>query len=135
MVHLILAAHGTVAQGILSGAELICGKQKNISTISLMPSMGAEMFGMELQKIISSIKEEDEVLILTDIIGGTPTNQAIRKYANNKRVSIVTGLNLAMLLEAIFERVNRTAEETAEICEKAGKDGIINLKSNLSTIK
>ncbi len=135
MVHLVLATHGTAAQGILSAAELICGKQKNISTISLTPSMGAEMFGLELQKIISCVREEDEVLILTDIIGGTPTNQALGKYANSKRVSILTGLNLPMLLEAIFERENKTAEETSEICEKAGKDGIVNLRANLIAMK
>ncbi|NLZ54475.1 MAG: PTS sugar transporter subunit IIA [Thermoanaerobacteraceae bacterium] len=130
MVHIILASHGDAAQGILSTAELICGKQTDITVISLVPGSGPNDFYHELENSINKLNATSEVIILTDLIGGTPTNEALRLAIGGQPMEIVTGLNLPMIIETILCRKGKNVLELAAIAEEAGKKGIMHLKVN-----
>ncbi|MEQ8288353.1 MAG: PTS fructose transporter subunit IIA [Gammaproteobacteria bacterium] len=56
-----------------------------------------------LETAISLLKELDSgdgILVLTDLIGSTPSNIA-RKLFEHARVNIVTGLNLSMMIRVL----------------------------------
>ncbi|MFJ6413425.1 PTS mannose transporter subunit IIAB [Terribacillus saccharophilus] len=115
MVGIIIATHGEFATGILQSGTMIFGKQENVAAVTLMPSEGPADVKLKMEKAIASFDSQDEVLILVDLWGGTPFNQANSLMESHKdKWAIVAGLNLAMLIEAFASRFSmNSAHEIA----------------------
>lgn len=115
MVGIIIASHGEFANGILQSGSMIFGEQENVKAITLMPSEGPDDVKAKMKEAIASFDNQDEVLFLVDLWGGTPFNQANSLIEEHKdKWAIVAGLNLAMLIEAYASRLSmNTAHEIA----------------------
>ncbi len=126
MVGIVLASHGDFAEGILQSATMIFGEQENVSAVTLMPSEGPEDIKAKIKEAINSFENQDEVLFLVDLWGGTPFNQANALVKENpEKWAIISGLNLPMLIEAFAARMSMdTAHEVAESIIHTAKDGI-----------
>lgn len=120
MVGIIIASHGEFANGILQSAEMIFGKQQDVSACTLMPSEGPEDIRKKMEDAIASFENQDEVLFLVDLWGGTPFNQANGLIAGHEdKWAIVTGLNLPMLIETYASRMSmeKAPEIAAHVLE------------------
>ncbi|ALV22813.1 MULTISPECIES: mannose/fructose/sorbose PTS transporter subunit IIA [Carnobacterium] len=126
MVGIILASHGEFAEGILQSGAMIFGEQENVKAITLMPSEGPEDVKAKMTDAISSFDDQDEVLFLVDLWGGTPFNQANSLYEEHKdKWAIVAGLNLPMVIEAYASRLSmESAQEIAAHIIDTAKEGI-----------
>ncbi|WP_251552138.1 mannose/fructose/sorbose PTS transporter subunit IIA [Neobacillus muris] len=126
MVGIIIASHGEFANGILQSGEMIFGKQENVKAVTLMPSEGPENVKAKMQEAIASFDNQDEVLFLVDLWGGTPFNQANSLFEEHKdKWAIVAGMNLPMLIEAFASRFSmNTAREIAANILGSAKDGV-----------
>ena len=126
MVGIILASHGEFAEGILQSGAMIFGEQENVKAITLMPSEGPEDVKAKMTDAISSFDDQDEVLFLVDLWGGTPFNQANSLYEEHKdKWAIVAGLNLPMVIEAYASRLSMdSAQEIAAHIIDTAKEGI-----------
>lgn len=104
MVGIILASHGDFAVGILQSATMIVGEQENIAAVTLQPSEGPDDIRAKIEAAAKSFDTE-EVLLLADLWGGTPFNQATTLFdQHQEQWAIVAGLNLPMVIEAITSR-------------------------------
>ena len=126
MVGIILASHGDFAKGILQSSEMIFGKQENVKAVTLMPSEGPDDFKAKMKDAIASFDNQDEVLLLVDLWGGTPFNQANALFEEHKdKWAIVAGMNLPMLIEAYGSRFSmESAQEIAAYILKSAKEGV-----------
>ena len=70
------------------------------------------------------------VVILTDILGGTPTNVSL-SFLKDKRVEVVTGVNVPMLLTLSSYQRGRSLEEICSLVKKSGRRSIILVKEAL----
>ncbi|CDQ37964.1 mannose/fructose/sorbose PTS transporter subunit IIA [Virgibacillus salexigens] len=115
MVGIIIASHGEFANGILQSGAMIFGEQENVKAVTLMPSEGPDDVKAKMKEAIASFDNQDEVLFLVDLWGGTPFNQANGLMeAHEDKWAIVAGVNLAMLIEAYSSRFSMdTAHEIA----------------------
>ena len=102
-VGIILVSHADYGSAMLRTAEFILGQQSACSSIN--------------------VDVAHEVIILTDMFGGTPTNLALSLLATHK-VEVVTGVNLPMLLK-VFTSRDKELEEVARIAGEAGAKGIV----------
>ena len=126
MVGIILASHGEFANGILQSGAMIFGEQENVKAVTLMPSEGPDDVKAKMQEAVASFDNQDEVLFLVDLWGGTPFNQANTLYEEHKdKWAIVAGMNLPMVIEAYASRfsMNSAQEIAAHILETA-KEGV-----------
>ena len=126
MVGIIIASHGEFANGIYQSGQMIFGEQANVKACTLMPSDGPENIKAKMEEAIASFENQDEVLFLVDLWGGTPFNQANALIAGHEdKWAIVTGLNLPMLIEAYASRFSmQTAHEiAAHVCGVA-REGV-----------
>ncbi|GBG93705.1 mannose/fructose/sorbose-specific PTS system IIAB component [Ligilactobacillus salitolerans] len=126
MVGIILASHGTFAEGIYQSAEMIFGEQENVQTVILERSEGPDDVHAKLEKAVASFDDPDQVLILVDLWGGTPFNQASNVFeAHKDSWAIVAGMNLPMVIEAYASRLSmdKAQDIAAHIIETA-KDGV-----------
>ena len=126
MVGIILASHGEFAKGILQSGAMIFGNQENVQAVTLMPSEGPNDFKEKLKEAIASFDNQDEVLFLVDLWGGTPFNQANTIFEEHKdKWAIVAGMNLPMLIEAYAARLSmESAQKIAANILKSAKEGV-----------
>jgi fructoselysine and glucoselysine-specific PTS system IIA component len=95
---IILASHGKFASGILNSLQLICGDNQSVMAIDCYVE---ETF--DLSKTISKTMEQyqqDEVVVVTDIFGGSVNNEFLR-YLGQPNFYLISGLNLPLLIELV----------------------------------
>lgn len=125
MVGIILASHGEFAEGIHQSGSMIFGDQANVKPCILKPSEGPQDIRKKMEDAIASFDQQDEILFLVDLWGGTPFNQSSALKDGHESWAIVTGLNLPMLIEAYASRMSMdTAHEIAMHIAKTAKEGV-----------
>ncbi|MCG0747558.1 mannose PTS, EIIAB [Lactiplantibacillus plantarum] len=126
MVSIIIASHGEFAKGIYQSGSMIFGEQENVQAVTLMPSEGPDDIKAKLEKAIASFDDQEQVLFLVDLWGGTPFNQVNGLFeAHKDKWAIVAGLNLPMLIEAYASRLSMdSAHEIATHIIETAKDGV-----------
>lgn len=129
---IVLVGHGHFATGIYSSLQLIAGDQENVEAIDFVEGMSADELK---QKILLAISNEEKVLILSDLLGGTPFKVSSTIVGENptKTMNVLSGLNLAMLMEAVFARMAHGFDEVADKAVAAAQSGVVNGKELFST--
>lgn len=99
-MHVILTGHGEFASGLLNSLRMISGEITNISTVLFNDNQSAQEYRELLKTEIQDV-ESNEILILTDLLGGSPFQTASAlSVESEKEISVISGTNLGMLLEA-----------------------------------
>ena len=86
---------------------MIFGAQEDVAAVVLTPDMGPDDMHKKLLDAIGSFGDQEHVLFLVDLRGGTPFNQVSRiidEEGHDDWVAI-TGLNLPMLIAAYGARM------------------------------
>ena len=71
MVSIVLASHGDLAAGIKQTGSMVFGDQPSVAVVSLEPSMGPDDFRAKVEEAIASFEDQEQVLFLVDLWGGT----------------------------------------------------------------
>jgi fructoselysine and glucoselysine-specific PTS system IIA component len=108
----LIAAHGALPAGIKSSLEMIMGSLENVFFLEAYTGENKSI-KEELEKILLQTGEDDELIIFTDLIGGSITNQMIQ-YALKENVFIVAGFNLALLLDVLLADPETPVNEVIE---------------------
>ena len=126
MVGIILATHGGFASGIKQSVSMIFGDQPNLTDVTLSPSEGPDDVRRKMEEAVAGFDDPEQVLILVDLWGGTPFNQANGYIAGHEDTwAIVAGLNLPMLIDACASRMTMdTAHEIAQHIVGSAKEGV-----------
>lgn len=106
MRYLVLVSHGTLAQGVHSVLKMLAGDNPNILSTSLEDGMGADEFVARFGDVIKGIDAEDEVLLLGDIVGGSPLTNAMNVLAERgllAHAAVFGGVNLPMAMIAAMQ--------------------------------
>lgn len=102
--YVVLVSHGTFAPGLHSVLKMLGGgDREDVLSTSMEDGMGADIFAERFEKVISSIKKEDEIILLADIIGGSPLTNALDILSQKGMLEKTTafgGMNLPMALTA-----------------------------------
>lgn len=104
MKYVVLVSHGTFAPGLHSVLNMLAGGgREDILSTSLEDGMGADEFAVNFGKLIEPVKEDDEIILLADIIGGSPLTTALDVLTKKGLLAKTTafgGMNLPMALTA-----------------------------------
>lgn len=131
MVGIIAVSHGPYAKALIKSMEMLYGKQDKIEAICLEAGEGMDNLQERIKKVIKELGV-DEVLIMVDLLGGTPYNASSIEL-DNSNINVITGLNMPMLLEILPYR-NENLKKVSCIATQAGKNGIVNVKERFETI-
>lgn len=96
---ILLCTHGDMANGMINSLELITGGVVNVSALSVNMEDTIDFVRSKIEDFINSCELEDDKIILTDIPGGSTTQASFYYINTSKRVHVITGLNLGLLLE------------------------------------
>lgn len=118
MVGVLIVTHNRIGEEMLHCAETMMGKSlPGVVSIAIPANLTPDELGRfadQIKAAINDLEQGDGVLILTDIPGATPDNLA-RYFAAEKKVKIISGLNLSMLI-----RIINYSDQPLELLAKIG---------------
>ena len=130
MVGVVIVTHCHLAEELIAAAQLVVGEElRQFQPVSIDPKEGSEEIR---EKIIAAIRKVDGgqgVLILTDMYGGTPSNISL-SFLEERKIEVITGVNLPMLLKLATYKNEMSLEELAFFITDYGQRNI-NLASEV----
>ncbi len=118
MKYILLVSHGMMAPGLHNALGMLAGEDReDILSTSLKNGMGADEFAENVRKCVSVVKEDDELLVFADLIGGSPLTATADVLASEgllDRTTMVGGMNLPLVLSAA---VTKDTMETREMID------------------
>ena len=123
MIGVLLVTHKELAEALLSVCDLIMGRQDALLAISLDPHASPEECRQQIQRGLSQVNNGNGVIILTDMLGGTPSNLTLT-FLQEGKVEVVTGVNLPMLMKLSQLREEEDLVQVALALKEFGQKGI-----------
>lgn len=136
MVGLVLASHGEMAKGVLDTCALFFPYGiSQVKALGLKQEDSVEEFEQRLLDAIREVDTGDGVLVLCDLLGGTPANcsRRIAMRTMDETIQFIAGFNLPMVLEILGARfgAERISQMETERFLEAGTQGIVSLNRQL----
>lgn len=123
-VSLLLVCHGQIGQALLDAAIDILGENPmRTLNLGVSPDDSPEAICERGLTLLAQLPDDEQVLVLTDMLGSTPCNVAA-KLRSNQGFQLVTGLNLPMLLH-VLNHADKGLEQLAASAQAAGRNSIV----------
>jgi mannose/fructose-specific phosphotransferase system component IIA len=119
---IVIAGHGAFPGALLGTAESICGPIADIAAVGLQPADSPDRYAEALRTAIG--RDHRRVLVLCDLLGGTPFNVASAIARRSARIACLSGVNLAMTVEAALTDGDLD-EALVERLLEVGRSGIV----------
>jgi len=124
MTGLLVVTHAGLGKALIETVEFIMGtKYENLMSISIDIKENPDLLLKKIKKGIKKVRDDQGVIIFTDMFGGTPSNLSY-SFLEEGKVEVMTGVNLPILLKAVDIRGEKPLMETTEIILKYGKRSI-----------
>lgn len=127
MIGAIVITHGNLGKELIEVAKSIVGQHDSMETISLTPGESPAELKAKIEEILSRFNLEEGVIIFTDMYGGTPMNTSL-PLTLNRKIELLTGVNLPMILEFLSSREILPLGELVLKVKQSGQKTIINAK-------
>ena len=105
MKYLILVSHGGLAEGLKTSLAMFAGDKMNqVIAVGLKEGKSVDDFAVDFRESISELTADDSVLVLADIVGGSPLTTATTVLEEAGKLDgtlILGGMNLTMALTAV----------------------------------
>jgi len=124
MKGLVVATHADMGASILRACELIIGPLPNARAISVQREDDIDQVRKTYASAIDEVGGDGEgVLIMTDMLGGTPANIGIA-FIEPGKVDLLTGVSLPMVLKFFNSKADLNLDELAQLLKAYGQQGI-----------
>lgn len=125
MIGILIVTHGEFGKALKSSAELITGPIKNCSTISLEREDDIRELKIKVENELKILDKGKGVIVLVDLIGGSPFNVCTLCLKEQKNFRLISGLNLPMFIECSMMRETMDLQHLSKHSKEAGLDSII----------
>lgn len=127
MTGIIVTGHGSYATGITSGLKLLAGEPEHYRAVDFLPEDSTESLEEKLRDAIKQLAECDKLLILADLVGGSPFNVSLRlKLSGEWNMEVIGGCNLPVVLESYMSRIMEDdVEKLASSSAQVGREQLV----------
>lgn len=124
MVGVLILTHGGTAEELLSAARKIAGPLESFEALPLEWTDGLDEAHFKVGQAIERLNQDDGVLILVDIFGGTPSNAAMA-FLEEGKVDVISGVNLPMVVRlGCLGLAHMHLDELSQWIRQKGRDSI-----------
>ncbi len=125
MIGIIVCGHGLFASGLTSALELIMGEQENYQAVDFKKGETNTELTEKIHKAITNFEKMDNILVMSDLLSGSPFNTAVMEALKDERIKVVYGTNLGMLIETVLKRnMGENIDELLENALNTGKEQV-----------
>ena len=128
---LIVSAHGMLAKEVVNSAGMVFGAIDDLDIVTFVPGENAETLKARYKELIDGYKEDEEILFLVDLFGGSPYNAAFETEIGQDRMDVITGLSLPMLIDVVGIRTMEEDIKAGEVYDKLSGDYVKSCKKLL----
>lgn len=115
MKYVILVSHGKFANGLNDALSMLAGNREDILSVGLENGKSVDEFVALFTEKIKDISTDDEVILLGDIIGGSPLTNATNVLINKGiKTVILGGMNLPLALTTVLMKDTVSLDEIAD---------------------
>ena len=104
MRYFIFVSHGQLASGMSSALSMLVGTRDNVLHVAFQDGMDAATFQENVEALIHPITNQDEVMVMADLISGSPlatTMELLAQHMDLAHVRAIGGMNLPLAITAI----------------------------------
>ena len=124
MIGIVIVTHSQLGEALIEAAAFILGRKPEATVaVSVDLNENAEKLRKQIEKAIKQVRQEQGVLILTDMFGGTPSNLSY-SFLEDGKVEVISGVNLPILIKASSARQDKDLADLAVTLETFGKRSI-----------
>lgn len=124
MIGLLVVTHGRLATELLEAVGRIVGHTDGMRAVSIDWNDDVDTARSRIEESVRSLDKGDGVLVLTDMLGGTPANIS-HSLVERGRVDVITGVNLPMLIKFTNLRKRMELPEVARRIADQGRRSIV----------
>ena len=121
MKYVILVSHGKFANGLNDALSMLAGNREDILSVGLENGKSVDEFVALFTEKVKDISTDDDVILLGDIIGGSPLTNATNVLVNKGiKTVILGGMNLPLALTTVLMKDTVSLDEIAnQVLEQA----------------
>ena len=106
MKYVVMISHGEFAPGLRSAVFMMTGPKDEVLCTNLRADMSADEFQENFRALVAPISPaQDEVILLCDILGGSPMTKALEVLSEKDlldKAIVLTGMNMPMAMTAVI---------------------------------
>lgn len=129
MIGLLIVTHGRLSEALLESAAMLVNDTDRVRAVSFLPGQGIEDLSNAVRGALDELADNDGILAMVDIPGGSPARVVGGLTLERPGLELVTGVNLAMVVEALMARQTVTLSELVDLVLRSGRDSIGDLAS------
>jgi PTS system mannose-specific IIA component len=122
-VGVVIVTHYGLGQEFLQALRLIVPEAPEFYAVAIEPNQTVDAMRRAIDTALRAADQGQGVLVLTDMFGGTPSNISL-SFLEDRRVEVVTGVNLPMLIKLATLRSERSLEDLARFIKDYGRRNI-----------
>jgi PTS system mannose-specific IIA component len=127
LIGILIATHGRLSESLLDAAAMLVSETNFTQAVPFLSGQGVEDLELAVKEAVNMLSPNDGILALVDLPGGSPARAVGGMLFENKKIELVTGVNLPMLVEVLMLRESMTLEELVDHACESGSSGIINV--------
>lgn len=117
MNKILIVTHSTLAEGFFNSTKFLSGMTDNLTFINAYVDQ-SDWTKKARQFLKQNCKPDNYVVVLTDIYGGS-VNQKMTLMLNDYNFTLITGINLALVLSLALEPNKLTTERCQQLAQEA----------------
>jgi mannose PTS system EIIA component len=122
MVGILLLTHAPLGEAFIAAASHVFrGRPERLEAIDVAADQDPQQVRDQAQARIASIDDGSGVLVITDVMGGTPSNCSLG-LCDAGHIEVIAGISLPMLLRALTYR-NDTLDVVVDMALAGGQRG------------
>jgi len=122
-IGVLVVAHYRLGEELLQAARLIVPQAHQFRSVAIEPKQSVDEMRTAIAAELAEVDRGEGVLILTDMFGGTPSNISL-SFTTERRVEVVTGANLPMLIKLATLSEEKSLEDLATFIKEYGRRNI-----------
>ena len=105
MKYVVMVSHGDFAPGLRTAVFMMTGPKDEVLCTNLRADMSADQFQENFRELVKPIGDEDQVILLCDILGGSPMTKSLEVLSERGLLDtaiVLTGMNMPMAMTAVI---------------------------------
>jgi PTS system mannose-specific IIA component len=130
MVGILLLTHAPLGNAFIEAAtHVFRGRPDKIEALDVCADQEPDEVKRLASEALERLNEGDGVLVITDVMGGTPSNCTL-SLAHAGTVEVIAGISLPMLLRALTYR-HDTLDVVVEMALAGGQGGAVRVDNRV----